>query len=302
MLGQVVVHADGVAAVEEEVLAHGGAGERRHPLDRRGFGGRGADDDRVVHRALVAQPLVDLGDRRGLLADRDVDADHVLAALVEDRVDEDRGLAGGAVADDQLALAAADRDHRVDRLQTGLERLVHGLPIDDAWRLELERPALRRLDRCTAVERVPEGIDDAADQRVPDRDTRNLAGAADGLPFLDELPVAEERRADVVLLEVEGDAADAVLELEQLERDGVLEAVDAGDAVADLQHSAHLCEVGLDVVLLDPLLEDRGDLFWSEAQSASSFRFLSAGGGGCPGGTGRSRRRDAIRPGARILR
>ena len=60
-----------------------------------------------------------------------------------------------------------------------------------------------------------------------------------------------------------GDAGDAVLELEQLEGDGVLEAVDAGDAVADLEHPAHLGEVGLDVVLLDPLLEDRGDLFWA---------------------------------------
>ena len=33
-----------------------------------------------------------------------------------------------------------------------------------------------------------------------------LAGAADGLALLDVLPVAEERDADVVLLEVERDA------------------------------------------------------------------------------------------------
>ena len=44
-------------------------------------------------------------------------------------------------------------------------------------------------------------------------------------------------------------------------RDRVLEAVDAGDAVADLEHGADLGQVGLDVELLDPLLEDRGDLF-----------------------------------------
>ena len=87
------------------------------------------------------------------------------------------------------------------------------------------------------------------------------AGAADGLALLHVLPLAEERDADVVLLEVEGDADDAVLELEPLERDAVLEAVHAGDAVAHLEHGADLREVGLDVVLLDPLLEDRGDLF-----------------------------------------
>ena len=52
-----------------------------------------------------------------------------------------------------------------------------------------------------------------------------------------------------------------MLELEHLGRDGVLEAVDAGDAVADLEHGADLGEIGLDVGLGDPLLQDRGDLF-----------------------------------------
>ena len=265
VLGEVVVHHEGVAAVEHEMLGHRRAGEGRHPLDRGGLVRGRVDDDRVVHRACVAEPLVDLGDRRRLLTDRDVDADHVGVLLVQDRVDQDRRLAGRAVADDQLPLAAADVRHRVDRLDAGHQRLLHRLAVDDARSLELERPRLARLDRRPAVERVAERVDDAADQRVSDRDARDLAGALDRLAFLDELPLAEERRADVVLLEVERDAGDAVLELEQLERDGVLEPVDAGDTVADLEHAADLGEVGLDVVLLDPLLEDRGDLFWSQA-------------------------------------
>jgi hypothetical protein len=47
-----------------------------------------------------------------------------LSLLVDDRVDRDGGLAGLAVADDELALAAADRDHGVDGLDAGLHRLV----------------------------------------------------------------------------------------------------------------------------------------------------------------------------------
>jgi hypothetical protein len=43
------------------------------------------------------------------LADRDVDRDDVVVLVVDDRVDRDRRLARLAVADDQLALAAADR-------------------------------------------------------------------------------------------------------------------------------------------------------------------------------------------------
>ena len=93
VLRQVVVDDERVLALVEEVLAHRAAGERRHPLDRRGLvRGRG-DDRRVRHRAGFLQPLVHLRDGRGLLADRDVDALHVLVVLVEDRVDADRRLA-----------------------------------------------------------------------------------------------------------------------------------------------------------------------------------------------------------------
>ena len=75
------------------------------------------------------------------------------------------------------------------------------------------------------------------------------------------LPLAEERDADVVLLEVERDAGDVGAEVEHLAGDAVLEPVHAGDAVADLEDRADLGEIGLDVGLGDPLLQDRGDLF-----------------------------------------
>ncbi len=184
-----------------------------------------------------------------------------VSALVDDRVDRDRRLAGAAVADDQLALAAADVRHRVDRLDAGLERLLHRLALDHARSLELQRAALARLDRAGTVHRVAERVDDAAEQGVADGHVDDGAGPLDRLALLDLLPLAEERDPDVVLLEVERDPDDAVLELEPLERDAVVEPVHAGDAVSDLEHRADLGEVGLDVVVLDPGLEDRGDLF-----------------------------------------
>ena len=69
---------------------------------------------------VLPQRLDHGGDRRFLLADRHVDADDVFLALVDDRVHRDGGLAGAAVADDQLALAAADGRHRVDGLDARL--------------------------------------------------------------------------------------------------------------------------------------------------------------------------------------
>jgi hypothetical protein len=134
------------------------------------------------------------------------------------------------------------------------------LAVDDPRRLELERPRVLGLDRAAAVQGIAQRIDDAPDQGFADRDARHSPGPADGLALLDLLPVTEERGADVVLLEVERDAADTVLELDHLHRNSALEAVDAGDAVADLEHGADLGEVRLDVVLLDLLAQDLGDL------------------------------------------
>ena len=119
-----------VLALVREVLGHRGAGVGRHELDRRRLVGGSGDDDRVVHRAGFLERLHQLHDGRHALADRDVDGDDVLVLVVDDRVDRDRGLAGLAVADDQLALAAADRDHRVDRLEAGLQRLLDALALD----------------------------------------------------------------------------------------------------------------------------------------------------------------------------
>ena len=128
-LGQIVVHDHGVHAVVAEVLAHGAARERREELHRRRVRGGGGDDDGVFERALLFQHLHELRDGGALLTDRDVHAVELLALgraggvqrlLIEDRVERDRGLAGLAVADDQLALAAADRDQRVDSLEACL--------------------------------------------------------------------------------------------------------------------------------------------------------------------------------------
>src|SRR6185369_12439914 len=68
LLREVVVQDERMLALVQEVLAHRAARERRHPLDRRGLVRGSGDDGRVVHRALLAQALVDAGDGRGLLA------------------------------------------------------------------------------------------------------------------------------------------------------------------------------------------------------------------------------------------
>ena len=108
-------------------------------------------------------------------------------ALVDDRVEGDRALAGLAVTDDQLALAAADGGHGVDGLDAGLQRLLHRLALHDRGGLQLQGAPALGLDLAQAVERTAEGVDDAAEVAVADRDREDLAGAPDLGALLDVL-------------------------------------------------------------------------------------------------------------------
>ena len=76
--------------------------------------------------------------------------------------------------------------------------------------------------------------------------------------------VAEDHHADIVGLEIERQAARAVLELDHLARFDLVEAVDAGDAVTDREHPADLGHLGLGAEVGDLLLEDGGNLGGSD--------------------------------------
>src|SRR3954469_12147316 len=279
LLGQIVIDDDGVHAVVAEVLAHGAAGERRDVLHRRRIGRGGGDDDRIFQRALLFQHLHELGNGRALLADRDVDAIQldvlvrlrVERLLVEDGVERDRGLAGLTVADDQLALAAADRDQGVDRLEAGRHRLVHGLARNDAGRLDVDAHALVGLDRALAVDGIAERVDDAAEQALADRRVHDGAGALDGLTFLDLAVGAENNDTDVVGFEVQRHAAGAVLELDHFTGLDVIQTENASDTVADGQHLSDFGDFSFLAEILDLVLEDRGNFRGADVHQPASF-------------------------------
>src|SRR5450432_3552722 len=139
VLGQVVDHDQGVLAAVTKILRHGETRERRDPLQSRRARGPSDDDDASLGRPLAVDSVDGAPDARTLLANRDIDADDVARLLIDDRIDSDRGLADGAVADDELALAAAEGEQRIDHDKSGLDRPGHEIPVDDRRRRALYR-------------------------------------------------------------------------------------------------------------------------------------------------------------------
>ena len=266
LLGEIVVNDERVHAVIHEPFAHRRAGERREVLVRGGIGSRGHDDDGVRHRACLFQLGDDARDVRLLLADGDVNVVEravspcrrtssrrlVHARLVDHRVHADGGLAGRTVADDQFALAAANRNHRVNGHDAGLHRLADGFAPDDAGRDFFHRIKRGFLDRPFAVHRLAEHVHHAAEQALAHRHGEQLAGGLDFLAFVDAEIIAEDDRADFGFFEVEREADDAVAEVEHLVEHRVGETFDLGHAVGDFAD-------GADVLLRHRRL-DAGDL------------------------------------------
>ena len=218
------------------------------------------DDDRVLHRAVLLELAHDVRDRRVLLPDRDVDALKVAALLIDDRVDRDRGLAGLAVADDELALPAADRHHRVDRLQPRLHGLAHGLAVDDAGRHLLDRrgPSFVSIGPLPSIGRPSESTTRPS-SAFADRHLEDASRRLDRVALGDVLVVAEHDGADGVLLEVEREPEAVARELDHLAVLHVREPVDAADAVGQRDDRADVARFGLRLEALDPLLDQLAD-------------------------------------------
>ena len=190
LLGQIVVHDQRVLAVVHEVLAHGAAAVGREILHRGRHRGGRRDDDGVRHRAVLFELAHHVGDRALLLSDGDVDALNAGALLIDDGIDGHRGLAGLAVADDELALAAADRHHGIDGLETGLHRLRHALAENHARRHALERRLQLGVHRALAVDRLAQRVDHAAEKFRAHRHFENAPGGLDLRSLGDVLVVA----------------------------------------------------------------------------------------------------------------
>ena len=263
MLAEVVVDDEHVLALVHEIFAHRAAGIGCDVLQRRQLRRRRGYDDGIVHRAARLEHADQLRNGRPALADGDVDADDVLALLVEDGVGGDGGLAGLAVADDQLTLAAANGDHRVDGLDAGLEWDTDALALENAGRGRLDRVEADGVDRALAVDRLTQRVDDAADERLAHGHGHDAARALDGVALADALFGAKHDDGNGAFLQILRHAVHAAGEFEQLAGHAAVESCRAGNAVADQGDGAGLRLVDLCFVVFDLRTDDAGNLFRS---------------------------------------
>ena len=171
LFGEVVVDDQRVLAALHPVLSHRAAGVRREVLERRRLGGRRGDDDRVLEcvvrrrgsRRSARPSIPSVRSRRRcislpwprwlmIVSTAIVVLPVLRSPMMSSRWPRPIGVIG------------------VDDLDAGLQGLAHRLAAHDPGGLHLEAAQLDVAERALAVDRLAEGVDDAAEQRVSDGD------------------------------------------------------------------------------------------------------------------------------------
>ena len=125
--------------------------------------------------------------------------------------------------------------------------------------MRFDRARLAGGDGAFAVDGLAQRVHHAADHGLAHRHGHDAAGAADLVAFLDFLIFAQQHRAHLVFFQVQGDAGDAVRELDQLAGHDVFQAVNARDAVAHRNHRSGFGNIDSFFVILNFLAQQARD-------------------------------------------
>ena len=171
-----------------------------------------------------------------LLTDCNVDALHTKTALVDDGVDRNSGLTGLTVTNDEFALSTTNWGHCVDRLDAGLQWLVHWLATHDARSLDFHGAADCANDVTLTVDGRTKCVDNATKHRVTNWDGENATSCFNSLAFFNGVCFAEHNYTDEIFIKVESETNGSVLELKKFVHHAIRQARNAGDTVA------HFCD------------------------------------------------------------
>ncbi len=260
LLAEVVVYNEDISALVHEVFAHCSTGVGCDVQHGCRLGCVCGDDDGIIHCAEAAQLLHHTCDGGLLLTYGNIDADDILALLIDDSIKGDRGLTGLAVADNKLTLTAADGNKCVDSLETRLHRYGNGLSVKHAGCGAFHGAELLCLDGTLAVDGLAHCVNDTADHAFADGHFDYTAGTADGVALLNVAERSEQDDADILLIQILNHALEAARELEHLACHAVGKAGHTADTVADGDDLAGLEHIDAVIDLGKLLLDALGDI------------------------------------------
>ena len=261
VLGQVVIYTKYVFALIHKVFCHRYTGIRSQILQRSRISSGSRNDDSIIHSAVLFQSTNDASYVGSLLADSYINADHAEAFLVNDSIDSNGSFAGAAVTDDKFALAASDRNERIDTFDAGLQRSINGFTICDTMSSRFYRAFFSISDLAFAVDRSADSADNAAQQSFAYGNVHDVAGTANQIAFFNERFAAHQNDTNRVRVQVQNHAGNIVRQFNQFAGHSVFHTDNGSDAVTDLFNYTDLFQVNIHIVILQLFAESISHCF-----------------------------------------
>src|SRR6056297_124781 len=212
---------------------------------------------------MLSELINHLGHRRTFLADSNIDADNTITFLVNDGIDCYSCFSGLSVTDDQLALTAANRHHRIDGLQSSLHGLVHRFSGDDPGCFNLNLAVAIGIDIAFAINGNTDPVDNPTNQSFTNRHLNNPLGSFNQVALFDVLGITQDSGTNIVFFQVKNHAHGATGKLKELSGHGLIETMDTGNTIANGDNGAGLADLNLTTKSFNLFLDDRTDFFCS---------------------------------------
>ena len=251
VLGQIIVNDEDVFLLVHEILGDGYAGIRSQELHGSGISCRSGNNDRIGVGAALFKGLGQTGNTARLLANCYINTDYAGILLVQDGIDRNSGFTGTAVADDQLALSASDRNQGVNCLNTGLQRNVYGFTVSNTVSRGFNTAGLAGANFTLSVYGLAQCVNDTAQHGFAYRNFHDAAGTAYYIALLDHLVITHQNDTDLIRAKVLYHAGYAVRQFYQLGSHSAAHARYRSDAVAYLLNNTEFFQVNIGFVGLN---------------------------------------------------
>ena len=171
--------------------------------------------------------------------------------MIDDRVDGNGCLPGLAVTDDQFALAAPNRNHRINGLDTCLNRCVHILPLHNAWCNAVDGAKACRGDRAFSIDWLAQRVDNPADHCVTHWYRSDPARTMHDHTFCNLGVFTHDNYTDAVFFQIKGRPHHPIGKLYQLLRLNIGQALHACDPITSFDHYTDIAYANLGFKVLN---------------------------------------------------
>lgn len=280
MIRKIVIEDEGVMEVVKEILKNGEERKRREIMNRGRIGWGGRKEDRILEWEELLEKIKEMGKGRKIMEKGEIEEIKIVIVreivvdriMVEEGVENDRGIEGMEVEDEKIEMEEEKRDKRVDGIEEGRNRIMERIERNNEGRIEVKEEELIGIDREIEVNRIEERIEKEEKKLGKKRKVEDWEGEIEEIELIDVKVGKEDKEEEIVDLKVKRNEENEKGELENLKGMKIIKKIEEGDKVEKGKKMKEIGEIRIIEEVIDLIFKDRGNL---RGEDVNKKKYLS---------------------------